>query len=260
LSGSNPKFDIDDENGVRWRVKLGNEAQPETAASRILWAAGYYADENYLVKVLRVAGLPGRLSRGANLIQVDGTVRNARLKRHDGRKKVGEWSWEHAPFRGTREFNGLRVMMALLDNWDLKDENNAILEEHGKRIYEVSDLGASFGTTRVLLDKSKAKGNLESFEDATFVSKLTPDTVSFGTPGAPSMPYLFNPFDYEKRAHMRWVGKDINRADAKWIGGILGRLTVEQIRDAFRAAGYSEPEVDDFGRALSLRIHELNAL
>src|ERR1700751_5476960 len=41
LSGSNPKFDIVDENGVRWRVKLGEEARSETVATRLVWAAGY---------------------------------------------------------------------------------------------------------------------------------------------------------------------------------------------------------------------------
>src|SRR5438270_9954338 len=28
--GSNPKFDVRDENGTKWKVKLGEEAQPET--------------------------------------------------------------------------------------------------------------------------------------------------------------------------------------------------------------------------------------
>ena len=32
-----------------WRVKLGEEARPETAATRLLWALGYFADEAYLV-------------------------------------------------------------------------------------------------------------------------------------------------------------------------------------------------------------------
>jgi hypothetical protein len=39
-------------------------------------------------------------------------------------------------------------MMALLINWDLKDENNAIYTDTaqaGSTLYEVSDLGASFG-------------------------------------------------------------------------------------------------------------------
>jgi hypothetical protein len=39
-------------------------------------------------------------------------------------------------------------MMALLSNWDLYDKNNAIWKEKDdpdREIYEVTDLGASFG-------------------------------------------------------------------------------------------------------------------
>ena len=37
LDGSNPKFVVRDPDGVKWKVKLGMEARPETAASRIAW-------------------------------------------------------------------------------------------------------------------------------------------------------------------------------------------------------------------------------
>jgi hypothetical protein len=37
MEHTSPKFDVDDEQGMRWRVKLGPEAQPETAATRLLW-------------------------------------------------------------------------------------------------------------------------------------------------------------------------------------------------------------------------------
>src|SRR3974377_1492498 len=39
-AGTNPKFDVVDGDGVKWRVKLGAEARPETAASRFVWGAG----------------------------------------------------------------------------------------------------------------------------------------------------------------------------------------------------------------------------
>jgi hypothetical protein len=260
MGGSNPKFVIEDEKGVRWKVKLSEEAQPETAATRILWAVGYYADVDYLVPVLRVAGLPGRLSRGANLIQPDGTVQNARLKREGDRKKVGTWSWRDAPFKGTREFDGLRVLMALIDNWDLKDENNTIYEQNGVRRYEVSDLGASFGSTGALLNKDHAKGNLHSFESSKFLTKVTEKKVSFGTPSVPSLPYVFNVWDYDRRAGLRWIGRDINRAHAKWIGGLLAQLSPKQIADVFRAAGYSEAEIEGFTSVLRDRIKSLNEL
>src|SRR5262245_9578236 len=44
--GSNPKIDVVDENGVKWRVKIGKEARSETAASRLIWATGYFANED----------------------------------------------------------------------------------------------------------------------------------------------------------------------------------------------------------------------
>ena len=37
--------------------------------------------------------------------------------------------------------------MALINNWDLKDENNTSFRNENARTYEVSDLGATFGTT-----------------------------------------------------------------------------------------------------------------
>src|SRR5437016_5202568 len=49
LEGTNPKFVVRDADGLKWKVKLGLEARPETVASRIVWAAGYYADEDYFL-------------------------------------------------------------------------------------------------------------------------------------------------------------------------------------------------------------------
>src|SRR2546426_9348102 len=37
--GTQPKFDAEDARGVKWRVKLGPEAQSETVATRLVWAA-----------------------------------------------------------------------------------------------------------------------------------------------------------------------------------------------------------------------------
>jgi hypothetical protein len=43
-------------------------------------------------------------------------------------KKAGHWGWQNNPFKGTREFHGLVVMMSLLNNWDLKTPNNDIYQ------------------------------------------------------------------------------------------------------------------------------------
>src|SRR5581483_10113120 len=146
LDGTNPKFVIRDRDGVTWKVKLGPEARPETAASRLVWAAGYFADEDYFLPELRVRDMPHQLHRGQNFIAPDGSLSYARLKREPaGHKKISVWRWDQNPFAGSRELNGLKTLMALLNNWDLKAENNAVHEEGPDLVYMVSDLGASFG-------------------------------------------------------------------------------------------------------------------
>ena len=40
---------------MKWKIKLGDEARPETVATRFLWAAGYFADEDYYLRDLRVS-------------------------------------------------------------------------------------------------------------------------------------------------------------------------------------------------------------
>src|SRR5687767_3291636 len=78
-SGTTPKFIIKDARGVRWKVKLGPEAQPETAATRLLWAAGYFTDEDYYLPKMRVVGMQ-KLSRGEKYVNGE-MVHGARLER-----------------------------------------------------------------------------------------------------------------------------------------------------------------------------------
>src|SRR5580704_18026799 len=64
LDGSNPKFVVRDRDGVKWKVKLGTEARPETVASRIVWAVGYFTDEDYFLPDFKVQEMPRHLHRG----------------------------------------------------------------------------------------------------------------------------------------------------------------------------------------------------
>lgn len=66
-------------------------------------------------------------------------------------EKSGTWDWFENPFANKRELNGLRIMMALLNNRDLKDVNNQVYEIAGQRRYVVTDLGALFGNLGMLL-------------------------------------------------------------------------------------------------------------
>lgn len=261
MDGTNPKFTVRDPDGVKWKVKLGAEARPETVASRLVWAVGYWTNEDYFVPELHVQGMP-HLHRGQKLVLAGGTIENVRLKRHlKGEDKVGIWHWKHDPFAGTREYNGLRVMMALINNWDLKDQNNTIYKEKdGEEIYMVSDLGASFGTASATWPHDKAKGNLKSYEHSKFIDRIHPEFVDFRDPGNPSIRYWINPKECLSRRGLRWIGRNIPRSDVEWIGNLLAQLKREQIEDAFRAAGYSPEEVSGFSRVVEQRIAALKAL
>jgi hypothetical protein len=261
MDGTNPKYNVKDADGVKWKIKLGAEAKPETAATRLVWAAGYSVNEDYFLPALNVSGLPAHLHRGGNLVGPGGEMQNARLKRHlKGEEKVGSWAWHDDPFVRTREWNGLRVMMALIGNWDLKDENNAIYEDGSQRVYMVSDLGASFGTTGFNPRQETSKGNLNEYRHSHFITKTTNEYVDFGVPSRPAILVFFNPAEFFPRMHMRWIGKRIPRSDARWMGQLLAKLSPSQIRDAFKAAGYSAEDTEGFAQVVEKRIGQLAAL
>jgi hypothetical protein len=235
LNGVNPKFDARDHDGVRWGIKMGSEARPEVAASRLVWAAGYFTNEDYYLPELPVKGLP-QLSRGQELIEKD-KIHGVRLKRHNkGEHRIGNWTWNGNPFAGTRELNGLKVMMELINNTDLKPEHLVIYEVKGvQQRYFVSDLGGSFGRAGSHF-YNRTKGVVKDFQAYRLIQKTGPEYLDF------------------------WYFKHVPRADAKWLGGILSQLSDEQIQDAFRAGGFSPKEVDGFTRKLREKISELTRL
>jgi hypothetical protein len=257
--GTAPKFEIVDSRGVHWKVKLGEETKSETAATRLVWAAGYFTDEDYYLPEIRVSKMP-KLSRGHQFVSAGGVVHGVRLEHIvKGQKKKGNWSWFKNPFVGTKEMDGLRIMMALVNNWDLKEVNNAIYDRKGEgRRYVVSDLGATFGETGNPLTRSKS--NLDDYAETPFVQKVTPEHVDFFLSSRPFFLTAVDVPNYLTRTKMQDVAKDVPLAHAKWLGRLLGQLSTEQIRDCFRAAGYSPEEVAGFAKVVHGRIADLNKL
>jgi hypothetical protein len=153
-------------------------------------------------------------------------------------------------------------MMALINNWDFKDDNNAIYEDDatGRKFYEVTDVGASFGASGKRYPDSKSKGNLAEYRKSKFIKKITPDFVDFHFPTRPSLIYVVSfPF-FLHQLHNRWIGKHIPREDVRWVGSLLAQFSPEQLHDAFRAGGYSSEQVDAYVDALQVRIAALQNL
>ncbi len=235
MNGVNPKFDVRDEDGVRWGVKFGHEAKPETAATRLVWAVGYFTNEDYYVADLPVGNLGQKMTRGQHLI-VDGKIEGARLKRHNkGEHEIADWAWDSNPFAGTKELDGLKIMMEIICNTDLKKPNQHVYDVNGEeQRYVAADLGSSFGKAGKTLFRSK--GDLKDYQSLPLIKTASPDFIDF------------------------WHFKHIPREHVKWIGGYLARLSDEQISDAFRAAGFTPEEVDGFTKKVREKINELTSL
>ena len=253
-TGATPHFDAHDATGKRWTVGVGQDARPEVAASRLLWAVGYLADDDYVLSKASVDGL--KLRSGKRYLRHGGSLTDARFARKvDGQTQLGYWQWRRNAFTGTRELNGLRVMMAILNCWDLKDENNPVYKDPktGSELFRVSGLGASLGKTGTGFFHKKPKDNAKSFSQSPFITKRTDSYVDFATPSRSYNPLAL----FSRRNGTVWIGRQVPRKDAKWIGTLLGQLSHKQIEDAFWAAGYSVNEVNTFANVVDARIHAL---
>jgi len=231
--GYSKKYRIRDGSGREWVAKIGKEAQSETSAVRLLWGMGYFTEVNYLVPRITI---PGK-----------GTFTNVRLEaRPDNWKREGEWKWKQNPFTGTPQLQGLKILMALINNWDLKDSNNVIIKNRGELRYVISDLGATFGhasTTPMFWRITRSRNNPENYAKSDFFEKVKGDRVVLHFGGK-----------------NRGLMKDISINDAQWIAGLLSQLSDQQLRDAFRAANYTPGQVSVLTREVRERTNELVSL
>ena len=230
-TGHTKKWRVHDGAGREWVIKFGNEAQPETAASRLVWAAGYYTDITYFVPEVNIEG--------------KGVVKNVRfearpkeIKRYDV-----EWDWDDNPFKGTNELQGLKVLMVLLNNWDLKNANHRILlmKDENELRYIVSDLGVAFGKTGNSITHNRNRPG--EFVKTKFVKNVDGNSILF---------------DFHA-THDQML-RNVSVGQAKWIGNILSQLSDQQIGDAFRAANYSPEEIEMLTKSVRARINELVSL
>src|SRR5689334_9556485 len=105
---------------------------------------------------------------------------------------------------GTKEMDGLRVLMALTNNWDLKQVNNDIYEENGEtRRYVVSDLGATFGRTGNPFVRSKS--NLRDYRRTKFLQSVQAEYVDFHLNSRPFFLTVFHFPNYIERTRMQGI-------------------------------------------------------
>ena len=250
LSGSKPKIDVTDAAGVAWSVKLSlpnpgqNEVHAEIAATRLVWAFGYFVDENYFVPSGQIEGVRD-LKRAATVVGPDGSFRAARFERREkGVERLGTWHLEENAFKGTRELAGVQALMLLIASWNATPLNTAVVRvtlPDGKQEdrYLLTDLGSTFGRMRGGLGKSPSRWNLEDYRESPLVNRIVLEKLEFRAPLLGNKPLA------------------IPVAHARWFAAMAAQLTDEQIRRAFEAAGASPAEIEGFALEIRKRLREI---
>ncbi|MFN0084623.1 MAG: hypothetical protein ACKVX9_04480 [Blastocatellia bacterium] len=246
MTGTNPKIKVIDANGMKWNMKFDEEVHAEIACSRLVWACGYMVEESYFVPSGRVEGVTG-LSRAKKFIGSNGAFTSAMFEKRpdDIARRRNNWDWDKNPFAGTKELSGLAMISFILSNWDAKVTNNNVLgmfDEGGavKEWYIVADWGGTLGKTGGFT--SHSKWDLADYSKQQFIDSASGGTIKFHYSGK-----------------MGSSLKVVPKAHAAWFAGIIGRLSDAQIRDAFKAAGSTQAEIDGFSAQIRKRINELKA-
>ncbi len=236
-NGHQKKYRIKDGSGRVWVAKLGREAQPETAAVRLMSGIGYKTEVNYLVPSLTI---PGK-----------GTFKNVRLEaRPENIERLENWKWQDNPFIGTNEFQGLKIMMMFLNNWDIVDvQNKILLVDRGGRKqvhYIISDLGSTFGklgnnNLPIIYRFGRKTNNPEKYLNSSFVKGSKEGFVKLAYKGK-----------------NRGIFKNISVVNARWLADLLLQLSDKQLEDMFRAANYMPAQINTLKDGVKKRIRQLD--
>jgi hypothetical protein len=255
LSGSKPKVRIVDANGVTWNVKLAgtdrgkNEVHPEIAANRIADALGFFAEEDYFIPEGRIEAIVVDLLRANASIGVDGSFRIARFERRpeNVQRQPRPWTFDNNPFVGSQELSGLKILLALVNNWDDKPDNVAIdrvthSDGTTQDRYLVTDWGASFGRMSGPPSWSPAptRWRVDHYRNQPMVARTREDAIELYYIGQVSLGII--PIEH-----------------ARWFADLAARLTLEQARAAFETAGATPEAAQAFAARLIEKIGELKS-
>ena len=157
------------------------------------------------------------------------------------------------PFVRTPQLHGLKIMMMLVSNWDVKDArssdgpNTALVEierESGKNetYFIVDDWGGSMGKWGDFFTRSKWDCNGFEAQTKSFVKGVDASGfVGFGFEGKRTQDMV----------------RGIRVEDVRWLMRYLGKVTDEQLRAGLVASGATAEEVSCFSKALRERINQL---
>jgi hypothetical protein len=254
LGGTTPKFDCELETGELIRIKYGKgpEIPAEVAATRLLRALGFGADDVVSVERLRCYGCPEEPFSTMKAIEITRTtplykqVTNydtfedfdwvALEQKFDARpietKKFEGWAFFELdkidPSKGgapRAHVDALRLMAVFLAHWDNKTENQRLvcLERNwpaGTPCPEpfllLQDVGATFGPSKV---------DLPAWEEVRIWQDRATCTVSMR-----DLPYNGATFSETR----------VSEAGRQFLGKMLAQLSERQLTDLFAGARFDQ--------------------
>ena len=234
--GVNPGMTVVDSSGREWNIKQAPhygrlaEGPLEVVLSRVLSAVGYHQPPVYFLPAFTLKDTFGTRQEAGGRFR----LRPPELSERE------TWDWRKNPFVGTRPYNGLLVILAMFDSADLKSANNRVYERTTtpgsvERWYVVRDLGATLAS-RV----RASTGDSERFAAFPFHTGTDTGYVQFAHTG--------------RQGDL--LRDRITPDDVRWACQLLARLTDAQWRDAFRAGGYGQADVDRFTQRLRDQVSE----
>jgi hypothetical protein len=257
LSGSHPCVSVRDAKGRLWRVKWGDEAKPEAFCVRFAAACGYFAEVTHYVSRGTIEGV-APLKRAGAVIDEQGRFEEARFELEDRSVRMlfeeHSWAWDDNPFVGTRQLDGLKIVVMLLSNWDSKDRrdvargsNTAIFEYRVSRLatearYLITDWGGAMGRWGATV-VSRDRWDVDGFEAQTgsFVSAVHDGVVDFGYQGQRSE-----------------LARSIPVSHVHWFYRQARKVSEAALREGLLASGATADEAARFARALRARIDVLH--
>jgi hypothetical protein len=256
------------------KVKFGsddNEVYAEVAASRLLWALGFYTDAWYPVRV-ECHNCPenpesGNGAKGTRTF--DPAIIARKFKGHKmyevGKNDQG-WSWKELELvngRPTYERDALELVAAFIVHSDnkppqqrlacsgikLDESTHPITTTCSSSMMVVQDVGATFGGGGSFTSNDSAKVNLDKWSG----NKLW-KTVGTAGPNAPQC---------QARLNKSLTAKDglgdpmISEEGRRFLAGLMCQLSDSQIADLFRVARIAQmPRYHDSNGAFKSGLNE----
>jgi hypothetical protein len=255
MEGTFPKLTVTDAKGRTWSVKFGVKVMPESFSSRFVAALGYVVEPSYYVASGKLDDA-SKLSRARGYVKSDGTFVRARFQLRD--KNTLEflpkhaWSLTDNPFVGTHELAGLRVLLMMLSNWDVKDfrsgeesSNTAVFRgPGGELLYSFFDWGSTLGRWGNITRRTRSDCTGFSADTPRLITGVRDNVVVWGYSGK----------------HEEIVRNGITVDDLRWLDPYLSAITDEQIRAGLKASGANDRENATCTEALESRIHQVQTV